>query len=161
NALAAKGLVTWVNYPTLGKGKGGYSVPTFDLDGRPQSMEEGLDVEAEVRAAWRKNEGTVILSAITRMLARMVAGEVAQAATEKDGSPIGLLVGLATTATLTVLDTPDTRCWSTLPSRIAIARLRVPAGAHVIRLSARGETKTYRVNLAKGGWGFVGMTALR
>ena len=161
NELAAKGLVTWINYPTLGRGKGGYSAPSFVLDGRPMPMEEALDVEAEVREAWKKRETTVILSAITRMLTRMVAGEVAQAATEKDGSPIGLLVGLATTATLTVLDTPDTRCWATLPSRIAIARMRVPAGRHVIRLHARGVTKTQTVDVRRGGWAFVNLMALR
>lgn len=161
NALAAKGLVTWVNFPTLGRGKGGYAQPTFELDGRPQPMEEGLDVEAEVRASWKKREGTLILAAITRMLTRMVAGEVAEAATSRDGSPIGLLVGLATTATLTVLDTPDTRGWSTLPSRIAIARMRVPAGAHTIRLAARGQSRTFKINLPAGGWSFVQLEALR
>jgi hypothetical protein len=161
NELAAKGLVTWINYPTLGRGKGGYSAPSVDVDGRPVPMEEALDVEAEVRAAWKKREGTVILAAITRMLTRMVAGEVAQAATEKDGSPIGILVGLATTATLAVLDTPDTRCWSTLPSRIAVARIRVPAGRHRIRLHARGVTKVQTVDVRPGGWAFVNHMALR
>jgi uncharacterized protein len=161
NELAAKGLVTWINYPTLGKGKGGYSAPSFSLDGRPMQMEEALDVEAEVRESWKKHETTVILSAITRMVARLVAGEVAQAATSQDGSPVGLLVGLATTATLAVFDTPDTRCWATLPSRIAVARVRVPAGQHEVRLSARGVTKTARVNVARGGWAFVNMTSLR
>jgi uncharacterized protein len=51
DALAAKGLVTWVNYPMLARGKGGYSTPTLKLDERLQPMEEALDVEAEVRAA--------------------------------------------------------------------------------------------------------------
>ena len=161
NELAAKGLVTWINYPTLGRGKGGYSAPSFEVDGRQVAMEEALDVEGEVRAAWKKREPTVILSAITRMLTRMVAGEVAQAATEKDGSPVGLLVGLATTATLAVLDTPDTRCWATLPSRIAIARLRVPAGRHEVRLHARGVTKVTTVDVRPGGWAFVNHMALR
>jgi hypothetical protein len=161
NALAAKGLVTWINYPTLGKGKGRYAVPDFWLDGQPVPLEQALDVEQEVRAAWKKHETTIILSAITRMLARMVAGEVAEAATSKDGSPIGLLVGLATTATLAVLDTPDTRCWSTLPSKVAIQRLRVPAGRHQVRLQARGVTKTQTVDVAPGGWAFVDMTTLR
>ena len=165
NELAAKGLVTWVNYPTLGRGKGGYAIPTFSLDGRPMAMEQALDVEAEVRRAWKQKEGTVILAAITRMIARLVAGEVAQGATEaiggRDAGPLGLLVGLATTATLSVADTPDTRGWSTLPARVAIARLRVPPGRHQIRLAARGVSKSYQVDVAPGGWAFVAMTALR
>jgi tetratricopeptide (TPR) repeat protein len=163
-ALAAKGLVTWVNYPTLARGKGGYAIPTLHLDGRAQPMEEALDIEGEVREAWKEAEGTVILSAITRMIARVVAGEVAQGATEamtKDGSPLGLLVGLATAATLTAADTPDTRAWSTLPARIAIARLRVRAGAHDVVLGARGQLRRVRLNLRPGGWAFVPMMALR
>lgn len=164
NALAAKGLVTWINYPTLGRAQGRYAIPQFALDGQPIAMEQALDVEGEVRTAWKKNEGTVIAAAITRMITRLVAGEVAQGATEalaRDAGPLGLVVGLATTATLAAADTPDTRSWSTLPARIAIARVRVPAGAHEVTLAARGVRKTYRVNLAPGGWGFVAMNALR
>lgn len=165
NELAAKGLVTWVNFPVLGKGRGGYSIPTFHLDGKAQPMEQALDVEAEVRRAWEEKKGTVILAAITRMIARLVAGEVAQASAEAaagdGGSPLGLLLGLATTAALSVADTPDTRGWSTLPARIAIARIRVKPGIHEVRLSARGSTKRYKINVAAGGWAFVAMSALR
>ncbi len=145
NELAAKGAVTWVNFPTLGPSKGGYSVPTFNLDGKPQSLEQALDVEAEVRAAWEKKEPTIILSAITRMMTRIAAGAITEGATKAAGgedsgvAAVGLLLGLASTITLTALDTPDTRAWATLPARIALARLRVPAGEHEITLGARGE----------------------
>ncbi|KYF70772.1 hypothetical protein BE11_02145 [Sorangium cellulosum] len=162
--LAAKGLVTWVNYPTLARGKGGYSIPTLKIDGRIRPLDQALDVEAQVRAAWKKNEGTLILSAITRTVARIAAGEAAQGATEaaaEDSGPLGLLVGLLTSATLTVLDTPDTRGWSTLPARVAIARLRVPAGTHDVVVDARGEVRRARVSVAAGGWGFVPVMVLR
>ncbi|WP_437305130.1 hypothetical protein [Sorangium sp. So ce388] len=164
DALAAKGLVTWVNYPTLGRGKGGYTIPTLQIDGRSRPMEQALDVEAQVRAAWKKSEGTIILSAITRTVARIAAGEAAQGATEaaaEDSGPLGLLVGLLTSATLTVLDTPDTRGWSTLPARIAIARTRVRAGTHDIVVGARGEVRRARVSVAAGGWAFVPVMVLR
>lgn len=165
NALAAKGLVTWINYPALGPSRGSYSTPTLDLDGRGVAMEEALDVEAEVRSSWQKKEGTLIAAAITRMVTRLIAGEAAQAATSaaagNNGGVIGLLVGLATTATMMVLDTPDTRCWSTLPSRIAIARMRVPAGSHEVRVAARGGQKTYHVKLDAGGFAFLPMMVLR
>ncbi|WP_234022977.1 hypothetical protein [Sorangium cellulosum] len=164
NALAAKGLVTWINYPTLARGKGGYSIPTLKLDGRPQRMEQALDVEAQVRSAWKRSEGTVILSAITRTLARVAAGEVAQGATEaaaEDSGPLGLLAGLLTSATLSALDTPDTRGWSTLPARIAITRTRVRAGAHEVVVSVRGEVRRVRVNVPAGSWAFVPVMVLR
>lgn len=164
NALAAKGLVTWINYPKLARGRGGYSIPTFALDGRPQRMEQAIDIEAEVRKEWEKIEGTVILSAITRTVARVLAGEAVQGVADaagKDGSPVGLLLGLLTTGALSAADTPDTRAWSTLPARIAIARLRVPAGTHEVTLAARGVHKRAKLTLKPGGWAFVPMMALR
>lgn len=165
NALAAKGLVTWVNYPVLRPGKGGYSTPTFFIDGRGHSMEEAIDVEAEVVDAWHKKESTIVLAAITRMIARLVAGEVVEGVTSaaggRDAGPLGLLAGLATTATLSAFDTPDTRCWATLPARIAVARLRVPAGRHQVQLGARGESKVAEVTLRPGGWAVVPLMVLR
>jgi hypothetical protein len=165
NALAAKGLVTWVNYPALKPGRGGYAIPSFVLDERPEPMEEAIDVESHVVEAWQKKEGTIVLAAITRMIARLVAGEVAQGVTEAAGGrnsgALGLLAGLATTATLSAFDTPDTRGWSTLPARIAIARRRVPAGRHVIRLGARGAEKQVEVTLDRGGWALVPLMVLR
>lgn len=165
NALAMKGLVTWVNYPALRPGRGGYAIPSFFLDERPEPMEEAIDVESHVVEAWHKKESTIVMAAITRMIARLVAGEIAQgvtsAAAGRDGGAIGLLAGLATTATLSAFDTPDTRGWVTLPARIAIARRRVPAGRHVIRLGARGADKAVEVNLQPGGWAVVPLMALR
>ncbi|MFT3766581.1 MAG: hypothetical protein QM820_13870 [Minicystis sp.] len=165
NALAAKGLVTWVNYPALRPGKGGYAIPSFFIDERPEPMEEAVDVEAHVVDAWQKKESTIVLAAITRMIARLVAGEIAQGVTEAAGGnnagALGLLAGLATTATLSAFDTPDTRGWSTLPARIAIARRRVPAGRHVLRLGARGAEKMVEVNLERGGWAVVPLMVLR
>jgi len=167
NALAARGAVTWVNFPTLGPSKGSYSVPTFDLDGKAQRLEQALNVEAEVRAAWEKKEPTIILSAITRMVTRMAAGAITEGATRAAGgkdagvAAVGLLLGLASTITLTALDTPDTRGWSTLPARLAVARLRVPAGEHEITLGARGEQKRVKVTLEKGGWALVPLMTLR
>lgn len=165
NALAAKGLVTWVNYPKLGRSRGKYSTPALAIDGTPVGLELGLDVDGEVRSTWERNEGTLVLAAVTRTIARAVAGEVAGAAAKaaagKSGGAVGLLVGLATTAALTAADTPDTRGWSTLPARIAITRVRVPAGAHEVTLGARGSAKTYRVNITPGGWAFVMSSTLR
>ncbi|APR84710.1 putative lipoprotein [Minicystis rosea] len=165
NALAAKGLVTWVNYPALRPGKGGYAVPSFFLDERSEPMEEAIDLESHVVDAWQKKEQTIVVAAITRMIARLVAGEIAQGATEAAGGrnagALGLLAGLATTATLAAFDTPDTRGWSTLPARIAIARRRVPAGNHVVRLGARGTEKQVEITVPAGGWAVVPLMVLR
>jgi uncharacterized protein len=166
NELAAKGLVTWVNFPVLGKSRGALSVPEVLVDGRPIALEEAADVESEARAAFEKAEGTIILSAITRLLARAAAGELTQLAAgggQREGGAgvLGLLAGLATTATLTALDTPDTRAWVTLPARVFVARIHVPPGNHTFDLSARGLTQRAEVTTKAGGWAVVTLSALR
>lgn len=163
NALAARGLVTWVNYPVLGRSRGKYDSPDAWIGGRPVSLELAMDVEGEVRKAWEKEEPTVVASAIVRLIARAVAGEVVNAGTKaaSDSGVVGLLAGLAATATLTAMDTPDTRSWSTLPARVAIARVRLPVGRHVVRTQVRGVTRDVPVDARPGGWTVISATELR
>jgi hypothetical protein len=163
NELAAKGLVTWINFPRLGKSRGRYTIPDLWIDGRPHAVEHAIDIEAEVRKEWEEREPQVVLSAITRMVTRILAGEAVDAAVgaASDSGIVGLLAGLATSATLTAADTPDTRSWTTLPSNVALARLRLPPGQHRVQIQARGVTKSYQVTLRPGDWQAVVMTALR
>lgn len=157
--LAAKGLVTWINYPTLAPEQGGYAVPTCSVDGKAVPMVEAVNVSAEVRAQWEKIEGKIILSAITRLITRYAVGEGIESAGKS--SPLALLASLGAQATLTALDTPDTRSWETLPARVAVGRVRVAPGRHTIVASARGVTRTQRVDVSNGGWGAVSLQALR
>jgi len=159
NKLAAQGLVTWVNYPTLAPGQGAYAIPQCMLDGQYVPLEEAVNVSEQVRAEWKNIEGKVILSAITRLITRLAVGGGIQAATK--GSLIGELLSLGTQATLTALDTPDTRSWETLPARIAIARVRVKAGSNSVRLDARGVLREQNLDVTKGGWSLVSLMALR
>jgi hypothetical protein len=94
------------------------------------------------------------------MIARYAAGSLVQAASGKNDL-IGVLLSLGTQATLTALDTPDTRSWETLPARVAIARVRVPAGKHTVRIDARGVVRNASVDVEKGGWAVVSLMALR
>jgi len=160
NDLAAQGLVTWINYPTLGREHGGYAVPACVLDGQYVKLEEAVDVTAQVRREWEKIQGKIIISAITRTIARLAVGTAARAAAGKNGL-LGELLSLGTQATLTVLDTPDTRSWETLPARVAVARVRVPAGTHRVHIDARGVPRDATVDVAKGGWVVVSLMALR
>jgi tetratricopeptide (TPR) repeat protein len=160
NKLAAQGLVTWINFPTLAPERGSYGTPSIVLDGNYVQLEQAINVAAQVRAEWKKIEGKVILSAITRLVARLAVGQGIQAASGK-GSVIGLLASLGAQATLTALDTPDTRSWETLPARIAIARVRVKAGPHPIHLEARGVRREMNLDVPKGGWALASLMALR
>jgi hypothetical protein len=165
--LAAQGLVTWVNFPRLGKARGSYEAPQLFIDQQPAPLEHALDIEAEVRREWDESEPTIILAAITRLITRAVAGGVVQAATgaavgrKNGGAALGLLAGLATQAALVAADTPDTRSWATLPSQVALGRLRVPPGRHSVRIAARGHVRDYDVTLRAGDFAFVQMSALR
>ncbi|MBV9946503.1 MAG: hypothetical protein JOZ69_06625 [Myxococcales bacterium] len=160
NRLAAQGLVTWINFPTVGPEQGGYEIPSCSIDGSAISLEEAVDVTTQVRAEWKKIEGKIIVSAITRLIARYAAGSVVKAASGQNDL-IGTLLSLGAQATLTALDRPDTRSWETLPARFAVARVRLPVGKHVVRLHARGVKRTAEVALESGGWSLVSLMALR
>jgi uncharacterized protein len=159
NRLAAQGLVTWINFPTLGRPTGQWASPSFGVDGQWQHLDGALAVDVAAQKAWEEMRGKVIASAITRMIARVVAGEAVRRST-KD-SLLGLLLSLGTQATLTAVDTPDTRSWSTLPARIAIGRLKVKAGTHVVEVNTSGERLRQKVSIKPGGWAVVVHTVLR
>lgn len=160
NALGAQGLVTWVNFPDLGKPRGQYETPTFRLDGASQPLEQIVAVDKEAKRAWEAVKGTVIASAITRLIARVAAGKGVEAAAGKDNAVLGLLLGLATQATLTAADTPDTRSWATLPARMAFGRVMLPPGPRTVQLGARGAVSTKKVNIEPGGFAVVNLTVL-
>jgi hypothetical protein len=158
--LAAQGLVTWVNFPSLGPDQGSYETPRVVINGQYVQLEEAVNVSREVRAQWKKMEGKIIVSAITRLITRYAVGQGVRAAAGRD-NVVGLLASLGTQATLTALDTPDTRSWETLPARVAIARVRVAPGAHQIAIDARGYHRRQTLQIDKGGWAVVSLMALR
>jgi hypothetical protein len=160
NKLATQGLVTWINFPTLAPGQGSYETPRAMVDSRFVQLEEAVDIGAQVRDEWHKIEGKIVASAITRLIARLAVGEGIQMAAGKD-SIVGFIGSLGAQATLAALDTPDTRSWETLPARVAVTRIRVPAGRHTIKLEARGVSRTQTFDLPKGGWKVVSLMALR
>ncbi|MCA9628378.1 MAG: hypothetical protein KC766_11960 [Myxococcales bacterium] len=159
NRLAAQGLVTWINYPALGKPRGQYDVPEFSIDGEPAPLEAAIGIDLEARAAWKDAQGAVIGAAITRMISRVVAGEVARTAAGRD-SIWGILLSLGTQATLTAADTPDTRSWAMLPARMAIGRKLVRPGVHDVTLGARGNYRAAKITLEEGGWAVLNLTVL-
>jgi uncharacterized protein len=163
NRLAAQGLVTWINYPELGKPRLGWVDPRLSIDQRPQGLDGVLAVDMEAQRAWEDVKGPIMAAAITRMITRVVAGMAAGAAAKSASKDelVGVLVALGTQATLTAVDTPDTRSWETLPARIAIGRVRLPSGPHVVAMSANGAQAGKSVTLAPGGFAVTALTVLR
>ena len=164
NKLAAEGLVTWVNFPTLGPEQGDYAVPSCTMDSQSVALGNATNVSAQVRMEWHKIEGKIVASAITRTIARLLVGEGIQTATGRGNDTVGVIgfiASLGAQATLAALDTHDTRSWETLPALVAVARIRIPAGKHTIRLDARGVSRTQVIDMPKGGWRVVSLMALR
>jgi hypothetical protein len=158
NYLAAQGLVTWVNFPTLGKPRGEYGVPELFVDDRQLPLEGLLAVDVEAVRAWKEVEGAIVASAITRMVTRIVAGEATRRAT--GGGVLGAILSLGTQATMTAMDTPDTRSWATLPARIAVGRVRLPPGRHSVRIRVSGVEKRQIVELPESSFSVIPMTVL-
>ncbi len=158
--LAAQGLVTWVNYPSLAPGRGTWELPSLRVDRNSVVLEEAVDVDREVRSEWEKIEGKVVVSAITRLVARAAVGQGIQVAAGRD-SVLGFIASLGAQITLTSLDTPDTRSWETLPARMAVARVRLPVGRHQVAIDARGWQRAQAIDVEKGGWHVISLMALR
>ena len=158
NHLAAQGLVTWVNYPELGRPRGRFAIPTVAVGGYPLAVEGVLAVDLESRKAWQQARGAIVSAAVTRTITRLVAGEAIRQAS--GDSALGLLLSLGTQATLTAADTPDTRCWSTLPARIAFSRVQLAPGTHWVDVTVRGVHKRQPITLTPGGWAVVNLTVL-
>jgi tetratricopeptide (TPR) repeat protein len=158
NELAAQGLVTWVNYPALADNRP-VAPPRLFIDGKPAPLELALEVDSEAQKAWESARGTLVASAITRLIARLVAGETTKKVA--GGGLLGAVLSLGTQATLTATDIPDTRSWGTLPARIAIGRIPLPPGPHQVEISASAISRKVPVDLKPGGWAVVSLTALR
>lgn len=78
------------------------------------------DVGVHARHAFTAKEGKILVRTIIRALAKLAAQNKAE---DKD-TALGVLVNIFNVAT----ETADTRSWSTLPQRIDMARLQLPAG---------------------------------
>jgi uncharacterized protein len=165
--FAARGLLTWINFPTMEKTPERLSHVTVKVDGNPSVSELGLDISEKVIMAWDSIKGVMMAAAVTRMITRLVAGVATEKAVEAaGGSGIGsLLAGLAVQGTLTAADTPDTRSWVTLPTRVYFTRLELSAGKHDISIVFEGSGSrmvvTKSINVAPGGYTVIPVASMR
>lgn len=128
------------------------------------------DVTASVRADFERLQPMRLARAIARAALRDAALDAAGKSFEKAASgdkdddekkdgkagAIGhVLLGiglLATGATSAVLDQPDLRAWQLLPDRVAVTRMRLPAGEHEIEVVRGSEVVSIgRVTVRPGG----------
>jgi uncharacterized protein len=138
--VVAKSLLKWINFPVLKKTARRVWPVALDVDGRDAPVEPAMDVTGRAIDAYEDMKPLLIVSAVTRMVARAIAGEAAGYGVKKATGQgvLGLLAGLATEATLIAADRPDTRSWTSVASEISLARLRLPPGSHRVQAQFSG-----------------------
>lgn len=167
NELAAKGLLKWINFPQLTKTRPRFNRVRVGVDGESTPTELGENITSLVTDAWERIKGTLMAAAIVRMIARAVAGEATQRASEAGGAAGGLalLAGLAVEGALTAADTPDTRSWVTLPGNVVLSRIDVEPGKHEVVVVLEGpagrEKHRKKVLVPGGGFAVVSVAAMR
>ncbi|MFP2929681.1 COG3014 family protein [Pyxidicoccus sp. 3LG] len=91
------------------------------------------------------------------MLAKQLAGVAVKAGV---AAGVGALtksegVGALTFLVLNAANAPDLRSWLSLPAEFQVARFRLPAGSHTVRVDAGGRTSEHVVEVKPGRVGLV------
>ena len=104
------------------------------------------DISAIAKKALEDRMGTIRSRAIGRAAIKFALAKLAEEETTKQaGQGWGFLAGLTARATSAALEVADTRCWSTIPAQIRMARVRVPAGRQTVAVhysSRAGDVAT-------------------
>ncbi len=100
-------------------------------DGRSAQAQVAEDISAIARLTFGEDQGKRLLKTILRALAKW---RLTKAAGEQN-EVAGILANITAAAT----ERADTRSWTTLPDRISIARLRLPAGRHRVVVECLDE----------------------
>jgi uncharacterized protein len=155
-----------VVYPELKNSQSQITEAKSKVGGKPANIEFVSDLGRDIEREYEEIKPRIIGAAISRMIARAVAAEGARMAGKQAGSAggiIGLLAALITEGSLVALDRPDTRSWSFLPNRIAIARTPVRAGTHRVDVEIGGaaESRSATLDIPDGGFGVVVVTVPR
>ena len=103
--------------------------------------ELGQDIDAMARRQLDAGMGAIVARAIARAV---VKTKLSQELEKKNG-----LAGLAVNIAGVITETADTRSWSTLPEKIYLARLRLPAGEHDISVRFDGSGGMVERTLAR------------
>lgn len=97
---------------------------------------------------------------IGRLLAKQLAGVAVKAGV---AAGVGALtksdeLGVLTFLVLSAMNAPDLRSWLSLPAEFQVARFRVPAGKHTVRVTSWGQVTEHPVEVKPGR---VGLLVLR
>ena len=111
------------------------------------------DLSRRAAATLAAERGQMLFKTFLRALVKYAASEAVKSEDETAGQIVNL-IGVLT-------ERADTRCWLTLPDRLSVARLHLPAGRHDLRIDFVGpgggivSTETVPVDVSDGGWIFL------
>ncbi len=97
-------------------------------------------------------------------IGRLLAKQLATAAVKAGvAAGVGALtknsdLGVLTFLILNAANAPDLRSWLSLPAEFQVARFRVPAGSHTVRVAAWGQTTEHPIEVKPGR---IGVLVLR
>jgi len=125
----------------------------LSADRATATSEPSDDLSRRAAATFEAERGQLLFRTFVRALAKYAAAEAAENEDETAGAVVNLLGVLTERA--------DTRCWLTLPDRISVARVRLPAGRHQLHLEyldpagATVSSEAVEVEVTDGGWTFL------
>lgn len=170
NELAASGALKWLNFPQLTfEGVPPGRLGSVRVDGGAPDTRFSIDVARAVEAGWNDIAGPLIAASLTRMITRAVAGtatrEITRSATKGEGSgtasALGILAQLIVEGTLTAMDKPDTRSWTTLPANIQVMRTTISKKRATIEASVGGITAQQTVETSPTNLTIVNFSKFR
>jgi len=125
----------------------------LSAEGAAAASEPADDLSRRAAATFEAERGQMLFRTFVRAIAKYALAEAVENEDETAGAVVNLLGVLTERA--------DTRCWLTLPDRLAVARLRLPPGRHELRFEyfdsagsvVSSETET--VEVADGSFTFL------
>ena len=143
-----------VAMPTMGPSSTGTVVSArISAAGIRESTVPVDDLTRRAVATFEAKRGTILFRTILRALAKYAATEAAA----RENEVAGVLVNLFGVVT----ERADTRCWGTLPDRLSMARLQLPAGDHEVTIDYLDHSgvavtsETVPVRIEAGGLAFL------
>ncbi len=154
-APTAQGRLVSVSLPYYQSRRPLVTTAVLESGDRSVRAELAEDIDALAIDALERRKPAII----SRAVARAVVKHEASRAAGRENELVGFIVNVAGL----VSERADTRSWSTLPNRILVARLALPAGAHAVDVELRDRhgradlREQYLVEIEPGEIRFLSM----
>jgi hypothetical protein len=143
-----------VAVPTMGQPTTGSATGVrLSAGSRSAASQPADDLSRRAAATLDAERGQILFKTLLRALVKYATTR----AIENEDATAGAIANLLGVLT----ERADTRCWLTLPDRLAVARLRLPPGRHEVRVDYLDDggrvvhSETEVIEVAEGGWVFV------